>query len=592
MVKKIKIFDNLSFIDLLKNLNNEVSIFYINKTFFLRLVLSFFNSKKIKKLKWNYIKYNSENNEIVSSIRENHHVANFVCEFLEELEKNKRIESSFYHYLVKHLSNNTNLIGFMSIEHFLIFINFCNLIFKNSKITYHIEKSEFDKIIKNKFEDEKNSFKFYSNPFRFILIKKIRYLIKNFYYVFCKKDYKFVNNKSICVLDSFDMNKPENFFCNKEFYDKIIFITNENKKVFKSSLNVNHFITFKIFYYLIINFFKYKNLFISFKFINFLFIKYNIEKKIFYNFFKKNNIKIFMTNHLSQEYSASAVAAINELDGEAIGYTMSFSESYSSYLSIDTFNYFFSFNNSQYYKTKYSNLKNIVSLGYISDYKFLNYKNDANKIRQQLLATGAKYIIGFFDQGSSEDNMFYEGHDVSNVGYKFLLDKIIEDNNFALIIKPKKPKLLKKKLGDNYKLLIEAKNTGRCIAYDNYAQHHVKNFEDTPAKIAMASDLTIHDTLFAGTAGLESALIGTKSILFDYYHLKKSQFDNNSLQIVYRNWDILWKDIKDDSNEKNLNLGNWEKIINKFDNYRDGKTNIRIMNFVEDLINSKKSNLN
>ena len=103
-------------------------------------MFGFFNFKKIKKLKWKYIEYNSENNKIVRSIREDHHVAKFVCEFLEELEKNKIIESSFYHYLVKYLSNNDNLIGFMSIEHFLIFINFCNLIFKNSKITYHIEK--------------------------------------------------------------------------------------------------------------------------------------------------------------------------------------------------------------------------------------------------------------------------------------------------------------------------------------------------------------------------------------------------------------------------------------------------------------------
>ena len=33
----------------------------------------------------------------------------------------------------------------------------------------------------------------------------------------------------------------------------------------------------------------------------------------------------------------------------------------------------------------------------------------------------------------------------------------------------------------------------------------------------MASDLTIHDTLAAGTAGLESALTGTKSIYFDWH---------------------------------------------------------------------------
>ena len=59
--------------------------------------------------------------------------------------------------------------------------------------------------------------------------------------------------------------------------------------------------------------------------------------------------------------------------------------------------------------------------------------------------------------------------------------------------------------------------TGRCIVYDNYHEDHVKNFDDIPAKIAMASDLTIHDTLIAGTAGLESALVNCRSVFFDYY---------------------------------------------------------------------------
>ena len=90
------------------------------------------------------------------------------------------------------------------------------------------------------------------------------------------------------------------------------------------------------------------------------------------------------------------------------------------------------------------------------------------------------------------------------------IKKIIDNKKFALIIKPKKPAMLKNKLV--YNLLIKAKETKRCIAFDNASIHGIKNFEDIPAKRAMASDLTIQDTLLAGTAGLESALTGTKSV--------------------------------------------------------------------------------
>ena len=72
--------------------------------------------------------------------------------------------------------------------------------------------------------------------------------------------------------------------------------------------------------------------------------------------------------------------------------------------------------------------------------------------------------------------------------------------------------MLKNKLGEIYNLLIKAKETKRCIVLDNIDFHETKNLEDIPAKIAMASDLTIHDTLLAGTAGLESAMTGTKSV--------------------------------------------------------------------------------
>ena len=151
---------------------------------------------------------------------------------------------------------------------------------------------------------------------------------------------------------------------------------------------------------------------------------------------------------------------------------------------------------------------------------------------------------------------------------------------FGLIIKPKKPKLLKDKLGNIYNLLIEAIDTGRCVVFENFHKNHIKNFEDIPAKISMACNITIHDTLLAGTAGLESALTGTKSVYFDYYKVRKSQFDNDNLKIVFRDWNNLWEEILKDYKYGDEKLGNWKDIINNFDAFRDGETNLRVMKFL------------
>ena len=100
----------------------------------------------------------------------------------------------------------------------------------------------------------------------------------------------------------------------------------------------------------------------------------------------------------------------------------------------------------------------------------------------------------------------------------------------------------------------------------------------------MASDLTIHDTLIAGTAGLESALVNCKSVYFDYYDSSENKFEEKGLNIVFRDWNVLWAEILKDNESGDKRLGNWGNIIEKFDTFRDGKTNIRIMKFIENMI--------
>ncbi|MDC3082655.1 hypothetical protein OA333_03855, partial [Candidatus Pelagibacter sp.] len=281
---------------------------------------------------------------------------------------------------------------------------------------------------------------------------------------------------------------------------------------------------------------------------------------------------------------SSAIAAIHEVGGYSIGVTYSYSERFNSFQNIDAFDYFISFNNDNYKYKKYSNLKEIKKFGYVLDYKFKKYTSVSLDIREKLLNTGAKYIIGFFDQGSNDNNLFnYLNHDISRKSYVFLLEKVLINENYALVIKPKKPRLLKHKLGDAYYLIDKAKKTGRCLIFDESDNEHVKNFKDIPAKIAMICDITIHDMLIAGTAGLESALNGTKSVYFDYYNSQKNQFESDGLNIVFRDWSNLWKSIENEYKNRGNNLGNWTNIISNFDKYRDGKTNQRIMNFLSNL---------
>jgi hypothetical protein len=583
MVKTVKIYDNLRFYDLIKNLQNETKIFYVRKSLFVTFLSYFFRFKRFKKLKWNLIDNKINNKKIITSILENYEVDNFVYKFLNKLEKSIKIEKNFYHYLVKYLSNNKNLISFMSIENFLVLFKSCESIFKDHKIIYNLETSEFNKIIREKFENDHNIFNFYFNYFNIYKIENFKYLLKSFLNIFAKKDLKSFKDKSICVMDSYEINKPELFFSDKNFYNKTLFISNKN--ISDNIINVNHYVTTKIFFYLLYSLLSFKNIFKTYSFTNFLHIKYNFEKKIYFNLFKKNKIKVFLSSYITQPFISSAISAIHDLKGYAFGFTMSYPlHDYSSHLNIDAFDYFFSNDDINYKKSKNSNLKKLIPIGYIIDYKFSDKKYESKQLRENLLKTGAKYILGFFDQGYDDNSIFSLGYLPSRSGYKFLLEKVISNKNFALVIKPKKPKLLKLKLAEDYDLLIKAKETGRCIVFDTHHESHVKNFDDIPSKIAMASDLTIHDTLIAGTAGLESALVNCKSVYFDYYDSSENKFEEKGLNIVFRDWNVLWAEILKDNESGDKRLGNWGNIIEKFDTFRDGKTNIRIMKFIENMI--------
>mgnify|MGYP001225155966 FL=1 len=559
-------------------------IFYLKDNIYSKLLKKF----NIKKLDWNIKdEINSENN-LVQSFFEKNKIGHLIEDFFNDeivFFNNLNSEDCFYfkEYLKVHLPSEKYCFGKLSLKEFLIVIDQVNKLIKENK-TFFFEQNIFSQFISKKFKDENCNFIFF-NSLRFLTrFDLIKLFLKNLKYL--KKNKKNNLDKKLCIIDSYQINKPHELIDDNTLFEKTVFCSHHYYD--KSIKCIMDGLSLKLYF----NIFK-KNLKIFFSlkkyFLKFFYFEYILYKEIYYNFFKSNNIKVFMSSSISKNYIVSANAASKKLGLHSVGFTCSLNTYYNDELGIKSFDTFINF--SPLHKELKKKSINYKNFGYIGDYKFQNILNSGKAIRNQLNQNSIKFVIGFFDQGFSNDKRFgLTFSDAQVHGYAFLLNKVIQNEDLGLLIKPKKPKILTKILNEKFseinKLLNQAIKTQRCIIFDNHDPKHVKNFIDIPAKIAEASDMTIHDTMLAGTAGLESALMNKRSLLFDYYNSSQNFiFKNKDLNIVFDDWDKLWDELMNfRKNNKKSNLGDWSSILKYFDEFNDGKTNKRLQNFLNSKI--------
>ena len=99
----------------------------------------------------------------------------------------------------------------MSIENFIVFYKSSNFIYKDYEIIFNLERSEFDQIIKKNFKI-KEIVLILLNLFKINIFKKFLFVIKDLIYLFRIRDYKNYDNKSICLMDSYEINNPKFFY--------------------------------------------------------------------------------------------------------------------------------------------------------------------------------------------------------------------------------------------------------------------------------------------------------------------------------------------------------------------------------------------
>ena len=308
---------------------------------------------------------------------------------------------------------------------------------------------------------------------------------------------------------------------------------------------------------------------------------YYKQKDYWSNFFARHNIKMHVSWYKIESKYFPMADALRGLGGVSVIYQRSFEHDANPWLVTKADVVFgFSKLGAHLGKDTDSAIPYYVVTGYLGDHRFPIVKKEANAIRNELQRHGANKILAYFDESSVDDPRWNLGHKVTQENYAFLLKKILDTPSLGLIFKPKLYSNLRKRLGDVVPLLDRAEESGRCYILKESAHFG----SHTPALAALASDSAIHGHLYAATAGVESALTGTPTLMLDREGCSKSPiYQLGEGRVVFKNWDGLWKACLDHwgHSDGRPGFGDWSPMLDDLDPFRDGRAAQRMGNYLE-----------
>jgi hypothetical protein len=176
------------------------------------------------------------------------------------------------------------------------------------------------------------------------------------------------------------------------------------------------------------------------------------------------------------------------------------------------------------------------------------------------------------------------------MNYAFLLEKLMTNPWLGLVIKPKTPQTLRRRLGPVAELLKEAETTGRCHVFEGGAIQG----SYPPVAAGLAADVAIHGHLGAGTAGVELALAGIPTLLLDREGWPTSPlYQLGKGQVVFTDWEQLWEACTQHWATPGgiPGFGDWSSMLDELDPFRDGRAAERMGSYVQWLIEGFQSGL-
>lgn len=298
---------------------------------------------------------------------------------------------------------------------------------------------------------------------------------------------------------------------------------------------------------------------------------FTLQKHYWHDVFRSNNVKVFVSWFKYNAEHCAVAEALNMLDGVLAIYQRSYegNGTVQAALSADVC-FVFSKTAAGTESAAGSAIDYCVVTGYLGDHRFGPSREAAAPVRASLQAAGASYVAAYFDENSGDDGRWILGHERERRNYAFILAKVLDDPAFGLVLKPKSPRTLRKRLGDTAATLDRALKTGRCHIYEDGPLQG----STPPVQAALAADLTIHGSVAAATAGVEAALAGARVVLLDDDGWSISPLNRLGRQrVIFDDWNSLWSTWAAYRREpSNVNgFADWSPVLDDLDPFRDGR---------------------
>jgi len=320
-------------------------------------------------------------------------------------------------------------------------------------------------------------------------------------------------------------------------------------------------------------------------------LRFEEDKKYWKGLFERHNIKVFTSWYKYNADHCVIAEAICEAGGALALYQRSYEGNATAQATLCTDILFaFSHDSARIEAEAGSRIDYCVVAGYLGDHRFPMVKDAARQVRENLHRNGARFIAAYFDEGAFADPRWGVTYGRLRTHYGFLLEKVLREPAFGLVLKPKSPHTLRARLGPLVELLDRARATGRCHIYDA----GVLQGEVPPAQAALSADLVIHCSVSAGTAAVEAVLAGVPAVLIDedgwtispLYRLEKGRVIFNDLEALW----YTWHDHR--SLQKGMaGFADWSSLLETLDPFRDGRAAERMGTYLKWLIEGFEAGL-
>lgn len=313
-------------------------------------------------------------------------------------------------------------------------------------------------------------------------------------------------------------------------------------------------------------------------------LAFRSQKNYWKRLFERQNVKVFTTWFKYNGDHCAIGEALRELGGAIAVYQRSYEGNPTVQTALLADVYFgFSCNGAAVEAVAGSAIDCYVATGYLGDHRFPLVREAAQQVRTMLQQNGARRIAAYFDEGSFPDARWGVDARRLQAHYAFLLEKLLCESDFGLVLKPKVPSTLGQRLGPVGDLLRRAIDTGRCHVY----QEGVLQGSAPPSQAALSADLAIHGSVASGTAAVEAALAGVPTVLLDDDGWKMSPlYRLGAGRVIFNDWDALWHTWKENRTSPGAVPGfaDWSPILDEIDPFRDGRAAERMGTFLKWMI--------